>query len=53
VRDFTITAVAAGGSGAGSVSMPQGLNKQDEEIIAFLQNNSNGQIVAAVSSPIP
>ena len=40
---------SAGGpmSGTAHIDLPAGLNRTDCEIIAFLQNNANGEIVAA------
>jgi hypothetical protein len=39
--------------GAGSLILPAGIDTRDEEIIAFLQNNDNGRIMAATRSALP
>jgi hypothetical protein len=43
----------SGSSGAGSLILPAGIDTRDEEIIAFLQNNDNGRIMAATRSALP
>jgi hypothetical protein len=53
VRAFLTSKVKGGDKGAGYLPLPQGVNPRDEEIIAFLQNNANGHIIAATSSPLP
>jgi hypothetical protein len=53
VRNFSSTAIGTGANGNGSLSLPQGLATGDEELIAFVQYDDNGQIVAAVSASIP
>jgi hypothetical protein len=53
VRNLTSTAIAADGSGAGNLLLPAGIGARDEELIAFVQDDSNGNIVAAASASIP
>jgi hypothetical protein len=52
VRNFSATEVGMGASGAGTLKLPQGLAAGDEELIAFVQHDDNGQIVAAVSASV-
>jgi len=52
VRAFTTSNVKGKNKGAGYLPLPQGVNPRDEELIAFLQNNDNGRIIAATSSPL-
>jgi hypothetical protein len=53
VRAFTTSNVNGKDKGAGSLQLPQGISPRDEEIIAFLQNNDSGHIIAATSSELP
>jgi hypothetical protein len=53
VRNFTNTSVGTGAGGTGSLTIPQGLVSGDEELIAFVQHDDNGQIVAATRAAIP
>ena len=53
VRQLQTAKVDAAGSGAGSIPLPAGIGTADEEIIAFLQDNDNGQIVAATRAALP
>jgi hypothetical protein len=57
VRAFLTSAVnggdKGGDKGAGYLPLPQGVNPHDEELIAFLQNTSNGHIIAATSASLP
>lgn len=53
VRDFVSTPVGAGGNGNGTLSLPPGIGSQDAEIIAFVQDNADGRIVAATRAEIP
>ncbi|HEV3326471.1 MAG TPA: DUF1223 domain-containing protein [Puia sp.] len=53
VRNFSNTAVGTGASGAGSLPVGQGMASGDEELIAFVQYDDNGQIVAATRAPVP
>ncbi len=53
VRNFSSIAVGAGAGGTGSLQLPQGVAAGDEELIAFVQHEDNGQIVAAASAVIP
>lgn len=39
-------------NGAGTLEIPEGLDNNGLEVIAFLQNNSNGEIIAATKSGI-
>ncbi|HTR31836.1 MAG TPA: DUF1223 domain-containing protein [Puia sp.] len=52
VRNITSSPVATGGAGDGSVLCPQGMTAGETELIAFVQNGNNGQIVAATSNPV-
>jgi hypothetical protein len=52
VRDFTSTGIGKGG-GEGSLSLPKEVGAGDEELIAFVQNDSDGRIIAATSAAIP
>lgn len=53
VRNITSSGLKANGSGGGSISLPKGVSPGDEELIAFLQNNDNGHIIAATSAMLP
>jgi hypothetical protein len=53
VRQLHTTELHNGGSGSGSLVLPAGIDTRDEEIIAFLQKNDNGQIIAATRSALP
>lgn len=53
VRDLSSTPIGTGNGGSGSLQLPQGTASRDEELIAFVQRNDNGQIVAATSTPLP
>jgi hypothetical protein len=53
VRQLQTVKVDADGSGAGYLPLPAGISASDEEIIAFLQDNDNGHIIAATRSPLP
>jgi len=53
VRQLQTAKVDATGSGAGSLSLPSDVATSDEEIIAFLQDNATGHIVAATRSALP
>ena len=53
VRQLQTMELHGGGSGAGSIVLPAGIDTRDEEIIAFLQNNDNGRIIAATRSALP
>lgn len=53
VRNLWSTAVGGGGNGTGSLPIPKGLASGDEELIAFVQNDDNGQIVAATRGAVP
>lgn len=53
VRNFTATGVGTGATGTGSLQLPQGLAAANEELIAFVQYDDNGQIVAATRAAIP
>jgi len=52
VRQLQTTKINSTGSGAGSLSLPSGVATSDEEIIAFLQDNATGHIVAATRSAL-
>jgi hypothetical protein len=53
VRQLQTAKVDADGSGAGSLPLPAGVGASDEEIIAFLQDNDTGHIIAATRSALP
>jgi hypothetical protein len=53
VRNFSSTAIGMGASGTGLLQLPQGLAAGNQELIAFVQHDDNGQIVAAAGAPIP
>jgi hypothetical protein len=53
VRNFQVLEVGSKSSGDGDISLPSGIAPQDAGIIAFLQNNDNGQIIAATRSALP
>lgn len=53
VRQLQTAKVDATGSGAGSLPLPAGVGVSDEEIIAFLQDNDTGHIIAATRSALP
>ncbi|HEV3327153.1 MAG TPA: DUF1223 domain-containing protein [Puia sp.] len=53
VRQLQTVELHSGSSGAGSLILPAGIDTRDEEIIAFLQNNDNGRIMAATRSALP
>jgi hypothetical protein len=53
VRQLQTTKVNAAGSGAGSLLLPADISTSDEEIIAFLQDNDNGHIIAATRYALP
>lgn len=52
VRQLQTVKVDADGSGAGDLPLPAGVGASDEELIAFLQDNDNGHIIAATRSPL-
>jgi hypothetical protein len=53
VRQLQSVKVNATGSGVGYLPLPAGVATSDEEIIAFLQDNHNGHIIAATRSALP
>jgi hypothetical protein len=53
VRNLSSTAIGTGANGTGSLALPPGLASGDAELIAFVQNDGSGQIVAAGSAAIP
>ena len=52
VRQLQTVKVDANGAGAGYLPLPAGVNTADVEIIAFLQDNDNGHIIAATRSSL-
>ena len=52
VRQLKTAKVDANGSGAGYLPLPAGVSTADVEIIAFLQDNDNGRIIAATRSSL-
>lgn len=53
VRNLSSTTIGGAGSGAGYLSLPAGVGAHNEELIAFVQDDDNGNIVAAASAAIP
>jgi hypothetical protein len=53
VRNFSATEIGKGAGGTDSLQLPYGLSAGGEELIAFVQYDDNGQIVAAASAPVP
>ena len=52
VRNIQTINLSGQSNGAGTLETPEGLDMQVLEVIAFLQNKSNGKIVAATKSGI-
>ncbi len=52
VRNVQTILMNGQSDGAGILEVPEELDKQNLEVIVFLQNNSNGEIVAATRSDI-
>ncbi|HUB59829.1 MAG TPA: DUF1223 domain-containing protein [Puia sp.] len=52
VRNLSVTEVGTGANGSGALPLPQGL-AGGGELIAFVQHDDNGQIVAATRAAIP
>lgn len=52
VRNLQVLAVGSNNSGDGQISLPAGVNAQDAEVIAFLQNTDTGEIIAATRSAL-
>ncbi len=52
VRNFQVLGIGSNNSGDGHLSLPAGVSVQDAEIIAFLQNTDNGEIIAATRSAL-
>jgi hypothetical protein len=52
VRQLQTVKMDANGSGAGYLPLPAGVSTADVEIIAFLQDNDNGHIIAATRSSL-
>ena len=53
VRNITSAPIGTGAAGAGSIRLPQGMTGGEAELIAFVQSDNNGQIVAATSNLVP
>jgi len=52
VRELGMSTLDGKGESAGHLGWPEGIAPADAEVIAFLQNQDNGQIVAATRSPV-
>ena len=50
VRQLQSEKLSTDGTGAVSLSLPKGYNEKDWEIIGLLQNQSNGQLIAATKA---
>lgn len=50
VRNLETIDLSGKNNGSATIAIPSALNNQSLEVIAFLQNNSNGQILAAAKS---
>ena len=50
VRNLQTVALGGKDSGTAQIAIPSALNNQDLEVISFLQNNNNGQILAAAKT---
>ena len=53
VRNVQTVDLEAKNSGSANIALPEGLNSHELELIAFLQNNTNGEITAAAKSALP
>ena len=53
VRKLSGTPLGTATSGTGSLTLPPGSDPKTEELIAFIQRDDNGQIVAATGAAIP
>jgi len=52
VRGLAMLTPGAGGAGSGHLDWPAGMNAADGEVIAFLQDQENGKIVAATKAKL-
>ncbi len=52
VRSFQLVSLDGKGNGAGQLDWPTGLGAGDGEVIAFLQDQENGRIIAATRSAV-
>jgi len=50
VRKIQNLAINAGGNGNATIALPEGINTQDWEVIGLVQNNTNGEILAATKA---
>ena len=50
VRKIQSVALSAGGNGNATIALPEGINTQDWEVIGLVQNNTNGEILAATKT---
>ncbi|SDQ01431.1 hypothetical protein SAMN05428975_5795 [Mucilaginibacter sp. OK268] len=50
VRKIQNLAINAGGNGNATIAIPEGINTQDWEVIGLVQNNTNGEILAATKA---
>jgi len=53
VRNVETVELEGKKSGSSNIALPEDLNIHELELIAFLQNNSNGEITAAAKSVLP
>lgn len=53
VRNLTGTAIPGALTGSGSMQLPPGVATHDEELIAFVQDDSSGRITGATRTTIP
>ena len=50
VRKIQSVSLSAGGNGNATIALPEGINIQDWEVIGFVQNKANGEILAAAKA---
>lgn len=50
VRKMQSLALNAGGNGSTTIALPEGVNAQDWEVIGLVQNQNNGEILAAAKA---
>jgi hypothetical protein len=52
VRQLQTIELNGKGEGNGNISIPQGLNVKDLEVVGFVQNQTNGEIIAATRAEL-
>jgi hypothetical protein len=52
VRKIQSVSLSAGGNGNATIALPEGINIQDWEVIGFVQNKANGEILAATKASL-